>query len=453
MKFSDIELKYLASQKTTKSFLAFFVLANSKLLTEKTPKFHKEIINYFLREKSCIVAAPRSHSKTTLTAFYLFWQLVTTERNFGVWISATNTEATRVAQTIKETFENVYFARLFKLNLISESVQQLIFSVNGVKKSIRFDGIFGKLRGTNFLSQRPAIVVMDDVENDTNVRSADQRKHLRHIYDTTILSLGDANTQYIVLGTVLHYDSLLANLLKKENTLFFETTAEKPLWEKRFNSEWLRNKKIEIGSLAFAQEYRNKPMMDEDAIFKQDWIKYGSANGGRLVLSVDPAISKRETADNTGLLLVAQHEGSFYIKEDYTGKYTSVELVRKILTISKDLRPEAVLIEEVAYQASIKEWLFEEASKTNYTPPVKVVNPLKDKVTRAIAQVPHFENGKVYFEKDFDNLKTELLQFPNGAHDDRVDALTQALNYFGGQTALVKAHKIPNYLVRPKHIY
>ena len=451
MNLSNAELFYLASQRTVKSFLIFLALANSKLLTNETPQFHKEIIEYYLNNKNCILAAPRSHSKTTLTAFYFFWQLVTQDKSFGVWISSTNTEATRVGQTLRETFYNKPFIKLFGIEVKSESVQQLEFAVRGTKKAIRFDGIMGKLRGVNYLSQRPAIVAMDDVENDTNVRSGEQRKHLRHIYDTSILSLGDAKTQYIVLGTVLHHDSLLANLLKRENTLFYATTPENPLWKDRFNSEWLLNKKEEIGSLAFAQEYENRPMLQEDAIFKEEWIKYGSSDGGRLVLSVDPAISKSETADNTGLLLISQNNGKFYIKEDFTAKYTSVELVQKILSIATRIRPEAVIIEEVAYQASIKEWLFREAK--NYTPPIKAVKPLKDKVTRAIAQVPHFENGNVYFEKPFDKLRTELLQFPLGAHDDRVDALTQALNYFNTQSTVIKSHKIPKYLAKPKNIY
>jgi predicted phage terminase large subunit-like protein len=52
-----------------------------------------------------------------------------------------------------------------------------------------------------------------------------------------------------------------------------------------------------------------------------------------------------------------------------------------------------------------------------------------DKERRLKVVSPFFENGQVYFEKHFEDLRDELIQFPAGLHEDRVDSLSQSLNF------------------------
>lgn len=60
------------------------------------------------------------------------------------------------------------------------------------------------------------------------------------------------------------------------------------------------------------------------------------------------------------------------------------------------------------------------------------VNPQGGKVARAAAVSPLVEAGNVYLpHPDYapwvNDFIEECIQFPNGAHDDQVDAMTQAL--------------------------
>ena len=60
------------------------------------------------------------------------------------------------------------------------------------------------------------------------------------------------------------------------------------------------------------------------------------------------------------------------------------------------------------------------------------VEPLGDKVMRMSAQSATIEAGRVYIPERADCLnefRTEILQFPNGHHDDQVDSLSQFLNW------------------------
>lgn len=423
------DYKYLITRNKIKSFLLFESLCANKLLTSKTPEFHKEIIDYYLTKTKCTVAAPRSHSKTTLTSLYCLWQLFT-RVNFAVWVGSRFTNANEVTASLLEILYNEDLNKLFNIQILSKSVQRLEFSVDGVKKAFHSDGIFGNLRGLQYLGQRPDIVVVDDAENDINTTSGEQRKKLDRIYKSMVLSLGHANTQYIVIGTILHFDSLLNNLLK-EGGLIFRTNPEKPLWEDRFNTEWLKGKRQELGSLIFAQEYENIPTALEDAIIKPEWIKYGSADNTFDVVSIDPAISKSDTADNTGFLIVGSKEGKFYVKEDMTAKYTPYELAKKVIDYYKVNRfnTKAILVEDVAYQKALKDIIIVEGAKQGLALPVQAIKVDMDKERRLKVVSPFFENGQVYFEKHFDELRTELVQFPAGLHDDRVDSLSMSLSF------------------------
>ena len=61
--------------------------------------------------------------------------------------------------------------------------------------------------------------------------------------------------------------------------------------------------------------------------------------------------------------------------------------------------------------------------------PVLDYLPDKDKVSRVYASTPMMEAGRVWLPKNkiwADDLFSECMAFPNGAHDDQVDCLTMA---------------------------
>lgn len=61
------------------------------------------------------------------------------------------------------------------------------------------------------------------------------------------------------------------------------------------------------------------------------------------------------------------------------------------------------------------------------------VNPIGGKVARANAVTPVIEAGNVYLPRyaaETEDFVDECSKFPNGAHDDQVDCMTQALTRF-----------------------
>lgn len=120
---------------------------------------------------------------------------------------------------------------------------------NGV--AIRALGSGQGLRGTKHRQHRPSLIIADDLEEQEQAESPDQRVKTREWFERVVLKVGDENTNVIVVGTILHYDSLLARLTSDEpgkgaawaSRLYraVESFADRPdwweLWDQVRNSE------------------------------------------------------------------------------------------------------------------------------------------------------------------------------------------------------------------------
>jgi hypothetical protein len=74
-----------------------------------------------------------------------------------------------------------------------------------------------RMRGLRHGPHRPDLALLDDLENDENVRKPEQRDKLETWLLRAVLSLGaaDGSMDVIYVGTILHYDSVLSRMLKK----------------------------------------------------------------------------------------------------------------------------------------------------------------------------------------------------------------------------------------------
>ena len=108
------------------------------------------------------------------------------------------------------------------------------------------------------------------------------------------------------------------------------------------------------------------------------------------------------------------------------GRYEYPELRRIAQLLYDEYRPDICIVEKKASGQS----LIQDMRRGGL--PVQDYIPDKDKVSRVHAASPMIEAGRVWLPKHkkwSDDLFTELLQFPNAAHDDQVDAMTMAIHY------------------------
>ena len=163
--------------------------------------------------------------------------------------------------------------------------------------------------------------------------------------------------------------------------------------------------------------------------------------GRSIFQSWDTASSSREFGDYSVGTTWYVDNGKYYLLDVRRKQLLYPDLKKEIFAYSREYSCLKVVIEEMgAGRHLIQEFRAMEVPIISYMPKV-------DKVMRLAAVSPLIEAGVVLFPDSapwLDDLIMELLQFPNGSHDDQVDSLSQFLNY-------MEERKIPDMAIYDFH--
>lgn len=416
----------------------------------ETPPFHKEILDLISNKdnRRVGVIAPRGHAKsTTVDMTYPLWAGCFEQEEFIVIISDTYTQAAEFINALKDEFENNPKIKWLFGNMKGDDWQDGEFVLsNGIKYAAKGSGM--KIRGIRHRHTRPTLMIFDDIENDENIKSAEQRQKLYHWFTKAAIPALARGGRAVVIGTILHFDSLVNKVMKQQDIfkswqtrVFYAITTdedgtEHALWPEHRSLDKLKsmrdnpNDQEFVGSIAFAQEYQHKPFSEEDAIVKPDWIKECEPSQApdeysrqARVLTVDPAASERQTADPTAMIVAdLGADGNVYVRAIRNQRTSPSITAETIQNLYETYQPQVVGIEQGALGLVFRDLLA--------GLPVIGLKPDKDKVRRLLAVSRFFEAGKVFLVKDIQNgqaLREQLIEFPKGTHDDMVDAIVYAI--------------------------
>lgn len=161
---------------------------------------------------------------------------------------------------------------------------------------IRAMGFGSKVRGLVSQGRRPSLLLCDDMENDQAVETDKRRDRLRRWFVRSLIPTGiQGELATIVVGTILHADSLLARLIDKKEHFpgwlkrryaalttsdgLPSVSGTVPLWPEFWTRKMLLERAEEIGALAFAQEYLNQPIDDSTTWFRRAWLDMAKQRG------------------------------------------------------------------------------------------------------------------------------------------------------------------------------
>jgi hypothetical protein len=167
-------------------------------------------------------AAPRGHAKSTVESFAgLLHDVVYGLELFVAVISTTYDLAEKLVQDLHgalaepELHPDLH-AVYGPFRVKGGSTDFVVHVPGGDPRGIRIAAFSfgGNIRGQKHAGVRPTKVLIDDGEDPKKVASPTQRAKTWDYFHKDILKAGDYFTAYRFLGTVLHPDSLLANLLR-----------------------------------------------------------------------------------------------------------------------------------------------------------------------------------------------------------------------------------------------
>lgn len=429
-----------------------------------------------------VVAAPRGHAKSTnLTFKGTMHAGCYGYKHYSIIISDSSEQAEGFLDNIRVEFEENGFiiedfgemeGKVWRSNVLLTKTNIKIEAIGSGKK----------IRGRKHRNWRPDLLVLDDIENDENVRTPEQRRKLESWFLKAVSKAGDDYTDIIYIGTLLHYDSLLAKTLRNpgyraikykavlsfsnadtlwtkwesiyteldnenrevEAKAYFEANKEEMLagtevlWEEKLSYYDLMVMRVTEGEAAFNSEEQNEPINPEDCIFQEEWFDY--YNEAEMDFKdkdfdffgfVDPSLGKKKTSDYSAIVTLAKSKSSgyMYVMDADIERRHPDRIITDILEKERWLRKtyrrgyKKFGAETVQFQWFLKEMLVKESAKTGLYLPVVEVPQTSDKVMRIQTMQPDVKNKYIKFNKRHKLLLEQMTHFPLAGHDDGPDAL------------------------------
>nr|DAY74819.1 MAG TPA: Large Terminase [Caudoviricetes sp.] len=428
------------------------------------------------------VAAPRGHAKsTTLTFKGTMHAVLYGYKHYPIILSDSSDQAEGFLENIRVEFEENGLIREDFGDLQGKVWRNnVILTASGIK--VEAIGSGKKIRGRKHRNWRPDLLVLDDIENDENVRTPEQRLKLSNWFNKAVSKAGDDYTDIVYIGTLLHYDSLLAHTLsnpgyksikykavlafsdaedlwkqwediytdlsndshEEDARAFFEAHREemlegtKVLWEEKLSYYDLMKMRVDEGEASFNSEEQNEPINPDDCLFQEEWLDY--YNEAEVDFKdrnfiffgfVDPSLGKTKHSDFSAIITLAKHKatGYMYVYDADIERRHPDRIIADILEKERRLRRDfgkgykKFGCETVQFQWFLKEELVKASAKAGLYLPVEEVPQTADKVLRIQTMQPDIKNKYIKFSRRHKRLLEQLLQFPMGAHDDGPDAL------------------------------
>ncbi len=409
------------------------------------------------------IAAPRRHAKSTaVTLAYVLACVLFRNRQYVLVLSDTITQATQFLGDLKkELTDNDKLTSLFGIVGFDKDTEDdvIVNCSDGHQFRISAKGSEQKMRGLKWNNKRPDLIVGDDLENDEIVLNKDRReKFKRWFYGALVPSLASHGVVRIV-GTILHEDSLLNNLMpsvwNKDTVITpLKIYSKNPrvswksfkyrahtddytqiLWPQKYTTEWFINERRDFTdrgiSDVYSQEYLNEPIDDSIAYFKRaDFIPLSQDDKKKTLnyyITGDLAISKEESADYTVFVVVGMDQDRIiHVKNVIRERLDGREIVDMIISLNDVYKPDVFCLEEMQVSKAIGPFLREEMIRTGkYVNLFPIKHGGKDKITRARSIQGRMRAGGIKFDKGADwysIFEDELCKFPRGTKDDQVDA-------------------------------
>lgn len=418
---------------------------------QPTPDFHKELWELCCLDEPFVgAAAPRGHAKSTAVTHSFTLALVAFRiRRFGLIISDTELQASLFLADIKnEIKENTYLHDMFGISpiLIKDTETDMIGQfTDGTQFRIMAKGSGQKVRGTKWRNKRPDFVICDDLENEEIVFNKDSRKKFQNWFDGSVIPMLSDDGIIRIVGTILHMDSLLENILNDPEWVTKRYRAHNAdfssiLWPEKFPKEKLQKiRRIYVNKgnpEGYAQEYLNHPIDPATAMFRkddivpiwEDWDEKAPLPELNYYAGMDFAIGESEKADFTVIAVAGvDSAGVLYLVDMRRGRWDSLEIVEEMFAVQQRYNPDIFTVEVGQIEKTLGPFLMQEELKRGIFLPLDKKNPDKDKVKRARSINARMRAGGIKIDTTagwYPEFEEELLTFPRSKHDDQVDALS-----------------------------
>ncbi len=458
-------------ERAKKDRLWFFETYFPHYFSKPFGEFHKEWNSLAdVPDEPVFIAAPRGHTKSTFfTLGVPVHDICTGNRHFVLIISDTEDLAADFSQFIQlELEENERIKQDFgDLTNQGNWESKDFITKNDIRVKARGRG--QRVRGLRNRQYRVDRIIIDDLENDKNVKNQRLIKEtIDWILEAVINTLSEGGSMTMI-GTLLSKKSVLAQMIgmkeeptpnpsqegnKKspllpgdkgvdENPRFISRLYKavddngEPLWPGGWTKARLTQKKKLVGSIRFNKEFQNDPK-DDEGLFREEWIRYYhpdeiAGKPLRKYTAIDPSMESGASNDFKAIITIGiDLDGIIYVLDAFIRRCSVDTMARVAYSRYEEFNPLIMSMEENALGEFARSPFKLAAMDKKYQLPLKGIKHSVSKEARVGRLSPFIERGLIRFRKgqsDQDLLVEQLIYFPSTTvNDDGPDALEGAVD-------------------------
>lgn len=393
--------------------------------------------------KRLIINIPPRYSKTELAVInFMAWCFGKVPDSEFIHVSYSATLAANNAFQTRNLVQETAYKRVFPdfgLRDDSKAKDDWRTAKGGVCYSQGTGGTITGFGAGKFRDTFGGAIIIDDPHKASEARSDTVRKGVIEWFQNTLESRTNSpDTPIIVIMQRLHEEDLAGWLLdggNGEEWEHLELSAIQPdgsaLWPAKHSIEVLNRMEL-AAPYVFSGQYRQRPSPPAGGFFKPDNIEIVDALPADIIKEVrawDLASSENEGDYTAGVREAKSRDGYIYIV-DVERAQLGPDGVEKRITQTAELDGKSVAIRlpqdpGQAGKSQAKNFITK-LSGFN----VKAETVSGDKITRAQPFAAQVNVGNVKMLRGDWNKAfiEELRNFPNGKHDDQVDAGSDAFN-------------------------
>lgn len=447
--------KLVRTSITRDSFLYFFHFYYAHYVKYETADFQKEIIHNLEKsatENLYVVAFRGSGKSTMVTTAYPIWAILgKQQKKFCMIFCQTRIQAKQHMMNIKSELEGNDLLKKDLGPFQEESDEwgsySLVFNKSGARITVA--STEQSIRGSRHNEHRPDLIICDDVEDVQSTKTREGRDKTYQWLYGEVIPAGDRKTRLIIVGNLLHEDSLLMRIKEDiENKRSKGTFKQYPLLDEEDNCLWpgkypeakdVEEQKMSVASeISWQREYLLRIIPSDDQVIYPEWIQYydelpGTKHKGYrgTYAGVDLAISTKDSADYTAI--VSAHVYSrrekmrIYILPNPIQQKLNfpaqVDLMKNFKSTQMPRRQDTLFVESVAYQEALPQMLELNGVEA------ESVKPKGDKRTRLSLTSTSIKSGIIKFPRHgCEDLIQQLVGFGVEKHDDLADAFSLLIN-------------------------
>lgn len=380
--------------------------------------------------KRLIITIPPRHGKSMLCSeIFPAWYLGRNPEKYIMTVTYGQELADDFGRKVRDKLESPLFKSVFpacEVRKDTRAASRMNTSAGGSYFAV---GVGGSITGKG----AHLLLIDDPIKNREEADSADRLTKINEWYSSVAYTRLMPDAAVVVIMTRWSEDDLVGHLLKQEhegweivNLPAIDEEQKRSLWPEQYSYADMMRIKHTIDDFEFTCLYQQNPLPKSGIIFQPEWLNKGfSEKYGMTIMAVDPAISEKETADETAVTCIGiDFARPFNITELRTehGRWNVHEQRERIKAMYNAIKPTPtwVGVEKVGYQAALGQLLLRDGL------PVLELDAIKDKKLRANEVIHYFAQGRVRVNTTA--MRDQLMRFRGkNEANDLVDALVHSL--------------------------